>query len=224
MFYSGHEPFGFKALQPLDVYIGMDAAPADRPDWIKNYEVTGLLIETDAEAGAKLQVYRKRYQPGEVVGFNGGVGKQMYTVAVLPVTQMEPATDLRPSISYKMDAAAIAGNGVVRDTLGGRRTAHFTQNNSGSVSFAVSPGVADLYALRIKYYNFTDKTLTGKMQLIAADGTVMKEEDISFKPVAKNKSGTISTNTGTSINAGNYKVVITGLQAAGLSITSVEMQ
>jgi beta-galactosidase len=38
--------------------------------------------------------------------------------------------------------------------------------------------VADVYALRIKYYNLTDKTFTGKMTLLAADGTVMKEERI----------------------------------------------
>jgi beta-galactosidase len=50
------------------------------------------------------------------------------------------------------------------------------------------------------------------MQLLAADGTLMKEEELSFKPVAKNKSGTVTTNTGTSINAGNYKLVLTGIK------------
>ena len=62
------------------------------------------------------------------------------------------------------------------------------------------------------------------MQLLAADGTVMKEEELSFKPVAKNKSGTVVTNTGTSINAGNYKLVITGIKADGLAVSGIEMQ
>ncbi len=62
------------------------------------------------------------------------------------------------------------------------------------------------------------------MQLLAADGTVMKTEELSFKPVQKGKSGTAATTTGTSINAGNYRVVITAPAADGLSIASVEMQ
>jgi methionine-rich copper-binding protein CopC len=62
------------------------------------------------------------------------------------------------------------------------------------------------------------------MQLLAADGTVMKEEELSFKPVAKNKSGTVATNTGTSINAGNYKLVITSIKADGLAVSGIEMQ
>ena len=48
--------------------------------------------------------------------------------------------------------------------------------------------------------------------------------DSDVKPVAKNKSGTVATNSGTSINAGNYKLVITGLQADGLAISGIEMQ
>jgi beta-galactosidase len=62
------------------------------------------------------------------------------------------------------------------------------------------------------------------MQLLAADGTVMKEETLTFKTVAKGKSGTVATTTGTSINAGNYKVVITALNAQDLNISGIEVQ
>ena len=147
----------------------------------------------------------------------------MYTVVVLPVTSLEPATDLRKTISYKADAAGLKGNGVTLDTLSGKKVVKFNAAE-GSAEFALTPGVADLYALRVKYYNQTNQTFSAKMQLIAADGSIMKEEQLSFKPVAKNKSGTVATNTGTSINAGNYKLVITGLQANGLAVSGIEMQ
>jgi len=35
---------------------------------------------------------------------------------------------------------------------------------------------------------------------------------------------TVETTTGTSINAGNYKVVITAKDCAGLSISGIEVQ
>jgi len=62
------------------------------------------------------------------------------------------------------------------------------------------------------------------MQLVAADGTVMKAEELSFKPLTKGKSGTVSTSTGSSINAGNYKVILIAKDANGLIISGFEMQ
>jgi hypothetical protein len=148
----------------------------------------------------------------------------MYTVVVLPVTSLQPATDLRKIVSYKAEMAEIKGDGLKPDTLNGKKVIKFSSGAGGSVTFAITPGVADLYALRIKYYNQSNQTFTAKMQLLAADGTVMKEEELSFKPVAKNKSGTVATNTGTSINAGNYKLMITGIKADGLAVSGIEMQ
>lgn len=214
----------FNVTADADVFVAMDAAPSQRPEWLNDYEVTGLYIENDANGGHKLPVYRKRFKKHGMVQLGANKGKYMYTVAVLPVTTLEPATDLRKTISYKAEVADIQGDGIIRDTLAGKKVIRFEKDAGGSTSFTITPGVADLYVLRIKYYNSTDKTFTAKMKLLAADGTVMKEEDLNFKPVAKNKSGMVVTTTGTSINAGNYKLVITGKKCAGLCIFGIEMQ
>jgi beta-galactosidase len=214
----------FTLKAEADVYVAMDIKPEQRPEWVAGYESTGLFIKTDADGGHQLPVYRKRFKKDDVVPLGKNSGKFMYTVVLLPVTSLEPATDLRKTISYKTETAEINGNGVVRDTLNGKKVIKFNGVAGGSVSFPVTPGVAGLYALRIKYYNQTNETFIVKMQLLAADGTVMKEEELSFKPVAKNKSGTVATNTGTSINAGNYKLVIAGIKADGLAVSGIEMQ
>jgi beta-galactosidase len=208
----------------VNIYIAMDVAPAQRPEWLHDYEVTGLYLENDYQGGTKMPLYRKKFSANSVIKFGANNGALMYTVAVIPVNNMEPATDLRKTISYSAEGATVQGNDIAKDTLSGKKVARFTKTNGGSVTFAIAPGVADMYAIRIKYYNFTDKVLAGKMQLLAADGTLMKEENLTFKTVAKNKSGTVATSTGTSINAGNYKLVITGLDAEGLSISGVEIQ
>jgi hypothetical protein len=207
-----------------DVYVAMDVLASQRPAWLSDYENTGLFVKTDADGGCQLPVYRKRLKKADVVALGENKGKFMYTVVVLPVTSLQPATDLRKTISYKAETAEIKGDGLKPDTLNGKQVIKFSSNAGGSVAFAITPGVADLYALRIKYYNQSNQTFTAKMQLLAADGTVMKEEELSFKPVAKNKSGTVATNTGTSINAGNYKLVITGIKADGLAVSGIEMQ
>jgi beta-galactosidase len=214
----------FMVIADADVFVAMDIAPMQRPEWLHDYEVTGLYIENDADGRHKLPVYRKRFKKNGTVQLGANNGKYMYTVAVLPVTTLEPATDLRKTVSYKADLAEIQGEGMTKDTLAGKKVIRFSKDAGSSVSFTISPGVADMYALRIKYYNATDKTFTAKIKLLAADGTVMKEENLNFKPVAKNKSGMVATTTGTSINAGNYKLVITGKKCADLYISGIEMQ
>jgi beta-galactosidase len=86
----------------------------------------------------------------------------MYTVVVLPVTSLQPATDLRKTVSYKAETAEIRGEVLKLDTLNGKKVIKFSGEAGGSVSFTIIPGVADLYALRIKYYNQSNQTLYGK--------------------------------------------------------------
>ena len=212
----------FTVRADADVFVAMDTPATQRPQWLKDYEVTGQFIETDADSGHKLSVYRKRFKKDDMVALGYNAGKYPYIVAVLPITTLQPATDLRKTIIYKAETAELH-SGVAKDTLNGKNVICF-EKDDGSVSFPFTPGVGALYALRVKYYNPTSHIFTGKMQLLAADGTVMMQEQISFKPVAKNKSGTIATTSGTSINAGNYKVIITGIKSAGLYISGIEMQ
>jgi beta-galactosidase len=207
-----------------DVYVAMDVQSSQRTAWVADYENTGLFVKNDAGRGHQLAVYRRRFKKADVVTLGENKGKFMYTVVVLPVTSLQPATDLRKTVSYKAETAEIRGEVLKLDTLNGKKVIKFSGEAGGSVSFTIIPGVADLYALRIKYYNQSNQTFTAKMQLLAADGTLMKEEELSFKPVAKNKSGTVTTNTGTSINAGNYKLVLTGIKADGLAVSGIEMQ
>ncbi|PTQ95760.1 glycosyl hydrolase family 2 [Mucilaginibacter yixingensis] len=209
------------ADRDVDLFVALPGDAVNRPAWLKDFEVTGLNIETDANGGTRIPLYRKRVKKGEKG--NLGDAASNYFVIVQPVSSIEPASDLRKTASYSADLAELK-NATVRDTVAGKKVVRFTQASGSSVSFPVTPGVADKYALRIKYYNFTDKTMTAKMQLLAADGLVMKEETLSFKPIAKGKSGTVATDSGTSINAGNYRVVVTAVDAEGLSLASVEMQ
>ena len=52
----------------------------------------------------------------------------------------------------------------------------------------------------------------------------MKEETIVFTPTRQGKSNYITTNTGTMINAGNYKLRLSSKEAEGVSINSLDVQ
>jgi hypothetical protein len=87
-----------------------------------------------------------------------------------------------------------------------------------------SLGVADMYSLTVSYNNPTTEPIKGKLQLLSADGSLMKEEEIIFTPTRPGKSNYINTTTGTMINAGNYKLRLMSKDAEGLSINSLDVQ
>lgn len=207
-----------------DVYVAINLPPGKQPSGLKGYEATGLFIQTDEQDRNNLSVYKKQFAGNTNVSVGPFTGNDRVVIAVLPVTTLEPATDLRRTISYKAEKAMISGDGVVKDTLAGKQVLIFNKASGGDIIFEITPGVADKYVLRFKYYNTSQKTFNARMQVKAADGTLMETEVLSFKPTKKNKSGTVETDTGTSINAGDYKVILTAADADGLAISGLEMQ
>jgi len=206
-----------------EVYVAIDENAKHLPDWMKGYDDTKTVIESDMNGGHRFNVYHHRFNKTTLVTFGKNADSAlMYTIAVLPVTNMERATDLKPAVSYKPEIAIFTGGAVAAEVVG-KKTFTF-KSNDGSVTWAISPGVADVYTIRVKYLNPTGNTLSADVKVLAADGTVMKTGVLEFPVTTADKWKTVETTTGSSINAGNYKVVISAKDCAGLSISGMEVQ
>ena len=66
--------------------------------------------------------------------------------------------------------------------------------------------------------------LHGKLQLIDAGNTMMLEEPVSFTFTREGKWNQFTINTGSQINAGNYKVRLVIEKAKGLAISGIDVQ
>lgn len=95
----------------------------------------------------------------------------------------------------------------------------YEQVRSGE--WVVTPGVAREYALRFRYKNFSDVTRKGRLTITDSHGIVLQDREISF-PVTPNKFKTLSTTTGTQINAGHYTIKVTGTD--GVEFETLEVQ
>jgi hypothetical protein len=71
--------------------------------------------------------------------------------------------------------------------------------------------------------NPTDKVLHLRMKFISSDGTVLKDDEITF-PNTPEKWRMISTTTGTFINAGHYKVILSAPDMNGICFESLTVQ
>lgn len=128
----------------------------------------------------------------------------------------------RVNVTYEAEDAKVNGNyqvKVVKDKSG----IFFGKGTRNRIEWKVSTGLAQVYALRFKYMNSTGKPIPVNMKFIDAKGVVLKDDTLNF-PETPEKWRMMSTTTGTFINAGHYRVVITGDNLEGLAFEALDIQ
>ena len=218
----------FRVTAAADVYVSLDARLGTRPAWLQGYEDTKTTLQTDEQGGRLFRVYRQRFPAGALVtlGPAGGAGPAAGAclVAVNRATTIEPAYDLKPVTGYKPATARLTGPGLVKELVNTKESITFREAGSGAVEWLVSVGVADTYSLTFRYANPLARPLAGQFTVAAADGTVLRTEPVELLPSKPGKWNYLATSTGTMINAGSYRVKLSGTDAAGLSVSGLEVQ
>lgn len=107
------------------------------------------------------------------------------TVARMPGEMMPQDTDERPAAQFVPETSA-----------------------KGVTTWKLQTGLGKEYALRFRYKNEDEAPVVAVMKLTDSKGIVLVEREITF-PVNRKKFKTLSTTTGTQINAGSYTLTIT---------------
>jgi predicted GH43/DUF377 family glycosyl hydrolase len=131
--------------------------------------------------------------------------------------------DVRPEITLEAENAKTNGDGWIKTVQRDREGLIASKTGEHSIIWEISPGVAGIYALRFNYMNETKATVTAKIRIFSADNRLMRDGEISFPPTS-GKPKIISTTTGTTVNAGHYRVILSGNKMNGLWIDALKMQ
>ena len=128
----------------------------------------------------------------------------------------------RVAVQYPANEASIVGK--YKDIEVRKRPGIlFTESKPGSISWNVSTGVANVYAMRFDYMNDNDAPIEVNLRLIGADGTIVLNDNITF-PSAKEKWRVLNTSTRGFINAGDYKLELSGDNIKGLRFNVLTVQ
>ena len=202
-----------------DVYVGVPPGK-NLPDTLKGFENTQTNIVTDENGGTIYTVYRKRYPSGnsQRLPFDAS-----YIVALRPADHLQPAYDLKPVTPYRSNVAQISG-GITKDSLNGRLCCVFNSDNVSAIEWPVQTGVGDIYSITLKYYYPDNQPVKGRLQLYDAGGNRMMDEEVQFIFTREGKWNQFTVNTGTQINAGNYKVKLIVETAGRLAVSGIEIQ
>ena len=211
---KSNQELKFKVNAIADVFVALDQQ-AKAPE---GYEDTKTKIENSERE--KFNVYRKRFLKGDNVVLTG----DFTMVGVIPPSNLEPAYDLKTVATYKATDALLSGQSIVKADLMGKRRVTFTEAKGGILEWNIGVGVADTYSLTIKYHNPFKQALKATMEFLSADGTLMKAEQLEFAPTKEGKWNYFNTNSGSMINAGNYKVRLIATGAKQLTIDGLDVQ
>lgn len=128
----------------------------------------------------------------------------------------------RANVTYEAEDAVLKGKYSKKEHK--KQTGiFFGKGTNNSITWNVSTGLAQVYALRFKYMNATGKPMKVRMQFIDSKGVVLKEDVLTFADTP-GKWRMLSTTTGSYINAGYYKVVLSAPDMDGLALDALDVQ
>ena len=131
----------------------------------------------------------------------------------------EPVT--RPTDTYEAEQAVVEGQHHIE--LLRKKEGVFFDGAKGRIEWTVQTGLAQVYAFRFKYINPTGRQVPLRMQLIDPAGAVLRDQELLLPDLGE-KWRVLSTTSGSYINAGKYRVIISGEEMRGLGFESLDVQ
>lgn len=206
----------FQLTDSADVFIALDSGKITT---LKGFEDTKTTLTNSQDKIFK--VFRKRFLKDKSFAFESN---NEYTIAVTSPTNLQPAFDLKKVTSYKAADATLSGSGVKKGDLMDKPRAIFTQKSGSSITFPIQTGVADVYSLTLKYHNPTITQQKVKLELYDVGNSLLKSEVLTLDITKAGKWNYFNTSSGSMINAGAYRIVITSVDAEQLAVDAIDVQ
>ncbi len=202
---------GFSLYPRKDIflYIAINKNAKGDTAWLKGFTDTKTFIQTDRNNGENLEVYKRKYLKGYPIKLKSNYAANFdYVIAVQPITTLVPAYDLKPTTTFNIDKATYS-KGIAEKELDGKpRLQLLATKVSEWVTWKFILGVADYHSFKIKYANTSEKAINAKLELIAADGTIMQSSSVELNPSKPGKWNYINLQSKAMFNAGHYRIQI----------------
>ncbi len=140
----------------------------------------------------------------------------------IPAELLPEDKNARASVTYEAEDAVLKGK-FTKKEFKKQTGVFFGAGKKNSIEWTVTTGLAQVYALRFKFMNLSGKPIPVNLKLIAPNGSVLKDDTLTF-PDTPDKWRMMSTTTGGFINAGTYKVILSAEEMDKLSFDALDVQ
>ena len=231
-----------EGLRIFDVAVNGRTVVDDLDIWAEKGHDNALKVVVDAEVkGGELKIDFPEVKAGQAVISAIAIATADESVRVAPLPKAtwswadaerdtfaktpkellpeEPVT--RPTTTYEAETAAVEGKH--HKELLRKKEGIFFEGGKGRIEWTVQTGLAQVYAFRFKYINHTGKQVPLRLQLIDPAGAVLRDQEVMLPDLGE-KWRVLSTTSGGYINAGKYRVIISGEEMQGLGFESLDVQ
>lgn len=164
----------------------------------------------------------QRIKPAKPSSSDGWSWNNIRRVIKTPQDSLPEGGESRVAKIYEAESAKAFGKFEKKD-FRNRSSIAFLEGKSNKISWNISTGIANIYAFRFNFMNVSKTPKEIKLKLIGTNGTVVKENTITF-PAADEKWRILSTSTGDFINAGDYKLELSADDMNGLWFDALTVQ
>ncbi len=210
----------FKVTNDAEVYIALTDEITSFPPWLTGFEITNQKLELSN--GKKYNLFKAKYKAGDKVKTHSNATAD-YIVFVIPDVKMEEAKEARAMTTYEAEKAKLLGAGLTKGNFKSKDYVEFTRPAQDTLEFNFSVGLASTYLLRFRYMNMNNQPAPVDMEIISPNGTVMRKDRVEL-PSASEKWKPFNTTTGSTINAGTYKLRLLNPGLKGVRIDALEVE
>ncbi|WP_026713985.1 malectin domain-containing carbohydrate-binding protein [Flavobacterium daejeonense] len=212
----------FVSKEDATVSVFVDSNIKTNLPWLADYKKSEETAKNSK--GVVFSIFEKEVKKGEKVTFKKNADSAaMYSIVVVPSSDLGKVKDDRPSLKLEAEAAKISGDGIVKGNFKSSDYVEFMKNTANSIEFEVNPGVANVYLMRFRYMNLTPEPIKVKLIIEDAYGILLRNDWIEF-PAPTEKWKILNTTSGSYINAGKYKIRLESENMKGLRLESFEFQ
>lgn len=191
----------FTVSDHAEVYVALDARTGVRPPWMADWIETDLKIRLatgDLEAG-RMKLWKRRFAPGATVrlGPNGTLPDGSAAVMYSVIVRA-----VRPALTFPRQRRA-----------------------ENVVEWEITVGVGDRYGLNFAYRSTAavHEPVPAEMAIVNPDGTIFCTRALGFAPTGGDER-ILRTRTCESINAGTYRIRLSGAAIAELEFGSLQVE
>ncbi|HLW06674.1 MAG TPA: malectin domain-containing carbohydrate-binding protein [Marinilabiliaceae bacterium] len=210
MIIKNSEWFSFILNDDAWVFVAVDGR-ADLPTEFKTWNTVNDTLQITGEDGGILKVRQKKFAAGAKVVLPAPNDGRSYIVAVNEAHGMDDAIDLRTTETFYARDGNTKGATAKQVLFKSKDCVTMETANQDAVEFIFSVGLASKYGLHFRYMNMSDSTMPVKMEIVSLDETIQWSGIVEF-PSASEKWKSKRTDTGTTINAGTYKIRLSSLK------------
>lgn len=220
---SKDDQISFVLTDEADVFVAIHEKTKVLPMWMRSFISTDSYLENNATQNYRYRIYNQRFDSNDTVKLGSFPGFYFpFQVFIVPANNLAAPTDQRQVINYSVSDVKVKGPIIKKSRLE-RQYAEITSDKPVEITWNFYVGLASTYGVHFKFQNNTGSDVYAEMIIETEGGIEMHREMVKMydKPL---KWRTAKTSTGTTINAGTYRVKLKFKDAKDLLIQRMEIQ